>query len=73
MRALMHGASVHGGGVVNRLGAALTKIAADWRESESLRPEIGRRVQSRCPSVLAPNVESAGLVAENGKTLQLQA
>ena len=52
---------------------ALTKGAADWRESESSRPETGRRVQSRCTGALSLNAESAGMVAKNRKTLQPRA
>ncbi len=41
----------------------LTKGAAEWRESESSRPETGNHVQSRCPSALALNAENAGMGA----------
>ncbi len=51
----------------------LTKGVTDWRESESSRPETGRRVQSRRTGALAPNAQNTGLIAENAKTLQPQA
>ncbi len=60
---------------VGKLGSvrALTKGVTDWRESESSRPETGRRVQSRRTGAVAPNAQGTGLIAKNAKTLQPRA
>ncbi len=51
---------------------AFTKSVAEWRESESSRPETGRRVHSRRTGALAPNAQSTGLIARNSKVLRIR-